>query len=487
MQQSKSGTEAEVKFTGAFSVILFLMIAVITQVFIFDNSGAIHITLLLVIIYASIVAMLSGHSWKDVQDGILHGCYMAMLPMLILMMVGVLISSWIASGTIPAFIFYGMKLLSPEYFLFSACLICCLGSLATGSSWTTSATFGVAFMGIGIGLNISPAYTAGAVISGSIFGDKMSPLSDSTNLAAGIVGADLFDHIKSMVYSTGPAIILTLISFFIFGLFIATDAVADQTKIALMLQGLDDNYSLNMITLLPPIIVIVMAMKKFAGLLVMIVASFIGALIAITLQEVSISDMFTAMNYGYKPTTGIPEIDSLLARGGLQSMMWTISLGFIAIGMGGLMEKTKMLDVLLLRINSLVSSVSGLVTTHVISSILVNIFAASQFIAIIIPGRMLFPAYREKRLLPQMCSRVCEDSATVTSPLIPWGLGGVYYASVLDVATMDYLPYTFLAFFAPLMTLLLAYSNKFMFYESDGVTVQGQESSLKSNVADNIQ
>jgi len=465
MSVKEDMTETKIKFSAALSVMLFLVIAVITQVFIYDNSGAIHITLILVIVYASIVAMMSGHSWKDVQDGILYGCNLAMLPMLILMMVGVLISSWIAAGTIPTFIYYGLKLLAPEYFLFSACLICSLGSLSTGSSWTTSATFGVAFMGIGAGLNIAPALTAGAVISGSIFGDKMSPLSDSTNLAAGIVGADLFAHIKSMIYSTGPAIILTLATFFIIGLNISSDSIPDQNKINIIFQGLTENYSLSIITLLPPILVVVMAMKRFDGLLVMIVASFVAGIIAIALQDVAIDELFSAMNYGYKSNTGVTEIDNLLARGGLQSMMWTVSLGFIAIGMGGLMEKTKMLDVLLRRIQGLVKTVPGLVTTHVISSILVNIFAASQFIAIIIPGRMLLPVYKEKKLLPEICSRVCEDSATVTSPLIPWGLGGVYYSSVLGIATLDYLPYTFLAFFAPMMTLLLAYNDKFMFKE----------------------
>ncbi len=463
MQEQSSVSDTKITFNGALSVILFLMLAVILQVLVFDNSGAIHITLLLVIVFASAVAMIYGHTWKEVQDGILHGCHLAMLPMLILMMVGVLIASWIAAGTIPTFIYYGMQLLSPEYFLFSACLICSLGSIATGSSWTTSATFGVAFMGIGVGLNIPPAYTAGAVISGSIFGDKMSPLSDSTNLAAGIVGADLFEHIKSMVYSTGPAIILTLITFFIIGLTNSSDSVPDQSKINIMLNGLKENYSLTVITLLPPIVVVIMAMKKLDGLLVMIVASIVGAIIAMTIQGVSVNDIFTAMNYGYISKTNVTEIDNLLSRGGLQSMMWTVSLGFIALGMGGLMEKTNMLSVLLSKIKGLVKTVPGLVTTHVISSILVNIFAAAQFIAIIIPGRMLFPVYQEKNLLPQVCSRVCEDSATVTSPLIPWGLGGVYYSSVLGIATMDYLPYTFIAFFAPAMTLLLAYTDSFMF------------------------
>jgi NhaC family Na+:H+ antiporter len=466
MQEKENFIVNKVTSFGAFSVMLFLTIAITTQVFVFNNSGAIHITLILVLAYTACVALFYGYSWKEVQNGILHGCQIAMLPMLILMMVGVLIASWIAAGTIPGFIYYGMLLLSPKYFLFSACLICSLGSLSTGSSWTTSATFGVAFMGISLGLGISPAITAGAVISGSIFGDKMSPLSDSTNLAAGIVGADLFKHIKSMLYSTGPAVLLTLLTFYVIGLNIAVDTTIDKSEIEAMLTGISDNYSLSAIIFLPPILVIIMAVKRFEGLLVMVVASFIGAVIALLWQNISIEEMFNAMNYGYKSKTGIENIDSLLSRGGLQNMMWTVSLGFIALSLGGLMEKTQMLEVLLIKIKSLVETVFGLVTTHVVFSIIVNFLGASQFLAIIIPARMLLPIYKEKHLLPEVCSRVSEDSATVTSPLVPWGLGGAYFSTVLGVSTFDYFPYTFLAFFAPLMTILLAYSNKYMFTDN---------------------
>ena len=464
---SDSTAKPKISFAAALVVMLFLMAAISTQVFILDSSSTTQITLIIVIAFAAMVAMLSGFKWDAIQKGILYGCHLAMLPMLILMLVGVLISSWVASGTIPAMIYFGMMILSPEYFLFSACLVCCIGSISTGSSWTTAATFGVGFMGIGIGLQIDPAITAGAVISGSIFGDKMSPLSDSTNLAAGVAEADLFDHIRSMLYSTGPAIILTLVAFFIIGLATQSDGAVDASRIETLTTAIKNNYSLNLITLLPPALVIFLAIKKVSGLAVMVVASIAGALIALFLQGESMHDMLEFMNYGYKSSVGIAEVDKLLSGGGLQNMMWTISLGFVALAMGGLFEKTGMLEVILERMNALVNSVKGLVTVHVFSSILMNIFSAAQFLAIIIPGRMLVPGYRKHKLLPQVCSRVCEDSATVTSPLIPWGLGGVYYSSVLSVATLDYLPYTLFAFFAPMMTLLLAYTNKFMFREGD--------------------
>lgn len=453
-------------FASALFVIIFLVIAMSTQIFVLHSNWTTHITLILVTAVAAVISLMSGFKWEDIQEGILYGCEIAMLPMLILMMVGVLIASWIAAGTIPSLIYYGLQILSPKIFLFSVALICSIASLATGSSWTTGATFGVAFMGIGAGLNIPPAMTAGAAISGAIFGDKMSPLSDSTNLAAGVAEADLFDHIKSMIYSTGPALVISLILYLIIG-FKFSASVIDQSKIQIILDGLKNNFYISPIAFIPPVIVIVMAIKKFSGLAVMIVAAIIGSIFAMVFQGYNLADILSFLQNGFTSDVGISEIDSLLSRGGLQSMMWTVSLGFIALSFGGLLEKTKMLEVLLERIKKIVNTTGGLISTHVISSIFVNIFSASQYMAIIIPGRMLVPVYKEKNILPQVASRVCEDAATVTSPLIPWGLCGVYFAGVLGVPTMEYFPYVFLSFLAPLITMLYGFTNKFIFKEGE--------------------
>ncbi|MCJ9430076.1 Na+/H+ antiporter NhaC [Kordiimonas marina] len=455
------------KLAGALSVVIFLLVAISVQVFVFDNTGSTQITLIIVTAFASIVAMLYGYRWHDVQEAILYGCNIAMLPMMILMMVGVLIASWTAAGTIPALIYYGIKLLNPDYFLFSACLICSIGSLSTGSSWTTAATFGVGFMGIGLGLGIPPEYTAGAVISGSIFGDKMSPLSDSTNLASAVAQAELFDHVKSMLYSTVPAILLALLIYLIMGLSAGHAAVVNDTKVQAILGGISGKFSLNPIVLLPPFLVVYLIMKRMSGLAVMIIASLAGMAIAVGIQGYSLNDMLTYMNFGFKSQMGVPEVDKILSGGGLQNMMWTVSLGFIALSMGGVMEKTHMLEVILKKIRPLVHTTGGLVLTHVLSSFAVNLLSASQFMALIIPARMLVPVYRAQKLLPQICSRVSEDSATATSPLVPWGLGGVYYTSVLGVATLDYLPFTFFGLIVPCITLIYAFSNTFMFREGD--------------------
>ncbi len=453
-------------FLGVLIVFIFLIVAMYSQIFILKQEWVTHITLIIVSVVAALVAIKSGFTWDDIQKGILYGCEIAMLPMLILMMVGMLIASWIPSGTIPALIYYGLKILSPSVFLFSVCLICSIASIATGSSWTTGATFGVAFMGIGAGLEIPAAMTAGAVISGAIFGDKMSPLSDSTNLAAGVAEADLFDHVKSMVYSTGPAIIISLIIYLVLGMRFSSSSI-DKSQIDIILEGLKSSYHIGIISFIPPIIVIVLAVKKVGGLAVMIIGSLVGLAFAMIFQGYSLGEMMSIMNYGFKSETGVEQIDALLSRGGLQSMMWTISLGFIALSFGGILEKTQMLDVLLEKISRLVKTTGGLVTTHVFSAIVVNLFSASQYMAIIIPGRLLIPTYKEKKLLPQVCSRVCEDSATVTSPLVPWGVCGVFFTGALGVATLEYLPYVFLAYLAPIITLIYGYTGKFMFKEGD--------------------
>jgi NhaC family Na+:H+ antiporter len=453
-------------FSGALFVIIFLVVAMSTQIFILHSDWTTHITLILVTTVAAIVALRSGFTWEDVQEGILYGCEIAMLPMLILMLVGVLIASWIAAGTIPTLIYYGLMILSPKFFLVSVAIICSVASLATGSSWTTGATFGVAFMGIGAGLDIPAAMTAGAVISGSIFGDKMSPLSDSTNLAAGVAEADLFDHIQSMIYSTGPALLISLALYYFLGLRFSA-AVIDQEKINIILDGLKNNFYVSPIAFIPPAIVIVLAVKKVSGLAVMVIAAIVGSAFAMIFQGFGLAEMLNFLQNGYVSDVGIAEIDALLSRGGLQSMMWTISLGFVALSFGGLLEKTRMLEVLLDKIKGLVKTTGGLVTTHVVSSIFVNIFSASQYMAIIIPGRMLVPVYKEKNILPQVASRVCEDSGTVTSPLVPWGLCGVYFAGVLGVPTLSYFPYVFLSFLAPAVTILYGVTDKFIFREGD--------------------
>ncbi len=464
--ETKPVQDKKPSFAGALFVILFLCVALFVQVFVLDEAWVTHITLIMASVVAIIVAIRSGYTYKECQDAILYGCQLAMLPMLILMMIGVLIGSWIPAGTIPSLIYYGMLILTPTIFLATVCLVCAIASVTTGSSWTTGATFGVAFMGIGMGLGIPAAMTAGAVISGAIFGDKMSPLSDSTNLGAAVGEADLFDHIKSMMYTTIPALVIALILYSIMGARFAGGTI-DAAQISIVLDGLKGSFHISMIHFIPPILVVILAVKRVPGLAVMIIASIVGAAFAMIFQGYGLADMLNFMNYGFVSETGVESIDSLLSRGGLQSMMWTISLGFVALSFGGIIEKTQMLSVLLEKMGSLVKSVGGLVTTHVISAILVNLFSASQYMAIIIPGRMYRPAYKKLGLLPQVLSRTSEDAGTVTSPLVPWGLCGVFFYGCLGVPTIEYIPYTFLSFLVPIIAVIYSWVGFAMFKEGD--------------------
>ncbi|MDI9492299.1 MAG: Na+/H+ antiporter NhaC [Bacillota bacterium] len=451
-------------------IVAFLFIALVVQVAVY-GSPDIHLTLVFASAAAAIALMLTGTKWKAIEEGILHGCGIATIPMLILMFIGMLIPAWIAAGTIPTLIYVGLKIISPTFFLLTAALVCSMASIATGSSYTTGATFGVAFMGISLGLGIPAPLTAGAVISGAIIGDKLSPLSDSTNLAAGVCEANLFDHIKSMFYTTIPAFIISIALYTVIGFRYSADNI-DTATVDLILDGLTANFNMSplymFISLLPMIAVVFMAVKKINALAAMVIAAIFGMLLAMLFQGRGLYEMMGYMNYGFSIDTGIFEVNKLLNRGGIQAMMWTVSLGYLGLSYGGILEKTGVLDTLLNKMIGITNTPGKLIITHVFSAIAVNMLSASQYVAIMIPGRMFLPAYKKLGIKTSVASRTCEDAATVTSPLVPWGLCGVYFSGVLGVATLDYLPYTFLALFVPVIAIIYAATGRFIFMEDAG-------------------
>jgi NhaC family Na+:H+ antiporter len=464
MTENKDVYDKVPSFGGSLFVLLFLAVGMAVSVL--WLSIPVHVTLLLTIVVASAVAMQTGYTWGEIQDALLYGANLAMLPMLILMIIGVVIGTWVASGTIQTIIYYGLLILSPSYFLMAASIIVGLTSMSTGSSYTSGGTVGVAMMGIGTGLGVPAAMTAGAVISGAIIGDKMSPLSDSTNLASAVGEADLFDHIKSMMYTTIPAFLLALLVYGILGAFYVKGS-ADASQVNIILTTLKDNFVINPIMLIPPVIVIWMAIKKVSSLPTMITASLVAAVLAMTFQGQSLTDITNVMNYGYVGNTGVEVVDSLLTRGGLQSMMWTVSLGFIGVGLGGILEKTRMLEVFLGKIGALVESTGGLIATTVVSAIGLNLATASQYMAIIITGRMFIPEYKNKKLLPRVLSRTLEDAGTVFSPMVPWGLCGVFFTGTLGVPTTEYFPYVYLAIFVPIIAVIYGFTGYGIWYEGD--------------------
>jgi len=449
-------------FGSSLFVLGFLFVAMAISVLWLNIP--VHVTLILTILVAAIVAMRSGYTWTEVQKAMLYGADLAMLPMLILMIIGVVIGTWVASGTIQTLIYYGLLILRPSYFLVAAAIIVGLASMATGSSYTSGGTVGVAMMGIGMGLGVPPAMTAGAVISGAIIGDKMSPLSDSTNLASAVGEADLFDHIRSMMYTTGPAFGLALVLYLVMGFFVV-EGSADTSQVDMILAGLKENFAINPVLLLPPVLVIVLAIKKFPSLPTMILASLFAAILAIIYQGATITSITNVMNYGYVGDTGNAMVDKLVSRGGLQSMMWTVSLGFIGVGLGGILEKTRMLESFLGRISNLIKKTGGLIATTVVSAIVLNLATASQYMAIIITGRMVIPEYRKKKLQARVLSRTLEDAGTVFSPMVPWGLCGVFFTGALGVPTTQYFPFVFLAILCPIVAVIYGFTGTAVWYD----------------------
>jgi len=449
-------------------VVAFLFVIIIAQVVV-AGSPDIHLTLVFSITFAVLLLMATGTKWDKIEEGIMHGCKIATVPMLILMFIGMLIPSLIAAGTIPALIYYGLQIINPSLFLLTTALICSISSICTGSSYTTGGTFGVAFMGISMGLGIPPAMTAGAVVSGAVIGDKLSPLSDSTNLAAGVCETNLFDHIKSMFYTTTPAFIVSLIVYTLLGMKYSASNI-DTTSVDLILQGLSQNFNItpmySLISLIPLACIVFMAVKKVNALAAMVIASIIAMIVAMLVQGYSILEMMSFMNYGFVTDTGVADVNKLLNRGGIQSMMWTVSLGYLGLSYGGILEKTGTLESLLDKLAGLTKNARNLIITHVFSSIFVNIISASQYVAIIIPGRMYLPAYKKLGIRTDVASRTCEDSGTVTSPLVPWGLCGVFFTGALGVGTLEYLPYAFLCYLTPIVAIAYAITGKFIWKEN---------------------
>ena len=462
----------------ALLIVAFMFIIIILQL-IAVGSPDIHLTLVFSITFATLLLMMNGTKWSVIEDGIMHGCKIAMIPMLILMFIGMLIPTLIAAGTIPALIYYGLKIINPSVFLLTTALVCSVASLCTGSSYTTGGTFGVAFMGISMGLGIPPALTAGAVISGAVIGDKMSPLSDSTNLAAGVCETNLFKHIKSMMYTTIPAFIISCILYAVLGMKYSVASV-DTSSVDIILNGISSTFNVSigytLLGLIPLVVVLVLAAKQVSALATMIIASLVAMVIAMITQGYNPIEMMSFMNYGFSIDTGVEAVNKLLNRGGIQSMMWTVSLGFLGLSYGGILEKTGTLESLLNSMKNLTKNAGNLITTHVFSSIIVNLISASQYVSIIIPGRMYLPAYRKLGIRSDVASRTCEDAGTVTSPLVPWGLCGVFFTGVLGVNTLEYLPYAFLGYITPIIAILYAYTGKFVWKEEVVGTVIDVES-----------
>ncbi|MGB4705408.1 MAG: Na+/H+ antiporter NhaC [Candidatus Saccharicenans sp.] len=399
-----------------------------------------------------------GFSWREMEAGIVESIRKALPAILIMLSVGVLVASWIASGTIPMIIYYGLKIISPKYFLVTACVVCTLTSLACGTSWGTIGTLGVAFIGIAMGLGIPLGPAAGAIVAGAYFGDKMSPLSDIPNLAAVTAGSNLFDHIKHMFWSATPAWLTGLVIYFFMGLQYG-GADFDRQKIQQITSTLEKNFNFNLLLLIPILIVFYYAFTKKPTIPGMLISSVVAAALAVIFQKTSLVQVAQAVNSGYSASTGLEAVDRLISRGGLMSMMETQLVAFTAFSFGGIMQKTGMLAVILEKIMKFADRVWSLVLTTIGTTILAALITGSSYLSMIIPAELLSDAYRKKGLAAKNLSRIIEESGGIIVPLIPWSMAGVYITGTLGVPTFSYLFWTFSNYLAVIILAIFGFTG----------------------------
>jgi len=460
-------------FLESIFPIIFLIVFLYINVSIFGEAsldGSNQIVLIVSASIASVIAFKIGFSWNELQNGIVNSISSALPSIIILFLVGALAGSWMLSGIVPAMIYYGIQLLNPKIFLLASCIICIIVSLATGSSWTTSATIGIALIGIGKALGISEGLIAGSILSGAYFGDKMSPLSDTTNLAPAVAGSTLFSHIKYLSYTAFPSIIICLILFLFFGL--NNYNSFDSTNSILISNSISEKFYLSPVLFLVPLVVVFLVYKKTKAIPSLFCGILLGVIFSLIFQPDLVREVSGNKDTGWVSlfigimkslygtisiSTSNDMVNELLTSGGMFGMLSTIWLIFSAMIFGGVMEVSGFLKKIVSTILNSVTSTGSLVFSTAGTCVFFNLTASDQYLSIVVPGKMFAETYKKNGLDPVNLSRTLEDSGTVTSVLIPWNTCGAYHASVLNVSTLTYLPYCFFSILSPLMTIFFAY------------------------------
>ena len=454
-QKNINKYEKEVrKANFAEALFTFASLTIIMFISIIKYEESPHIPMLIGVLIASLVALKIGYTWKFIENSMIKGISQAMQSIIILAIIGVLIGIWILAGVVPTMIYYGLMILKPSIFLVATVIITSITSLAIGTSWGTAGTMGIALMGIASGLGIPTPVTAGAVLSGAYFGDKMSPLSDTTNLAPAMAGTDVFTHIKSMAKPTLIAYGLTLL---IFGFLSAKyrGASADLSNVNIIANGLKETFTISPVLLLAPLVVIISIAKKLPAVPGIALGIIIAAILGPIYQGINFGDILSAGLNGYVSNTGLEAVDQLLTTGGLNNMMSSISLTIIAMMFGGIAEETGILEAIVKKFLHRVQSVVGLVISTILTCIFTNASMPEQYISIVVPGRMFKNEYKERNLDPTLLSSTLESGGTVTSAMIPWNTCGTYMTTVLGVSTVHYLPFLFFNLLMPLVQVII--------------------------------
>ncbi|AVM42908.1 Na+/H+ antiporter NhaC [Fastidiosipila sanguinis] len=449
----KSNERVPVPFSASIIVVIFIAVSLYIGLFILKVEA--HIPLFISVLFAAIIAMLNGYKWKDLEEGINKTVSTSAASLFILLAVGVVVGVWTLAGVVPSFIYYGLQIVSPQLFLPSAAIITAITTLLTGSSWSTAGTIGLALMAIGNSLGFNPGLSAGAIISGAYFGDKLSPISDTTTLASGISNVNLFDHIKHMLYTTIPSFTVSLIIYFFISWNYNIKAF-DPTYVESILSGISQNFHISPILLIPVILVIILIILKVPAVGTLLISAIVAGIMGIIFQGSSLSEVFSAAHYGFSSETGIEIIDKLLSGGGLNSMLNSISLFVIALGLAGIMESSGMISSLNNKIIKLAKGTFGLIAATgltVISSLLIT---GDQYLGIILPGKIYVKEYLRRGISLKNLSRTLEDFGTAMSSLIPWGACGVFMSSTLGVSTFSYAPFAFFCFLSPIFALIYA-------------------------------
>ncbi len=452
----------------ALTPIVLTLIILGIQLFYFKDFTP-HIPIAIGLALTALVGLKQGMKWAEIEKGAFHVIHVALPSVSVLITVGMLIGVWIASGTVPTLIYYGLNILSPEIFLAAAMMLCAVVSVSVGTSWGTMGTVGFALMGIGYGFDVPAYWTAGAVVSGAFFGDKISPLSDTTNLAPAVTGTNLFDHIKNMMPTTLPAMLIALVIYTVVGFVVMGDKTVSFDKINIITSALDQHFVISPKLLIPVALVIVLAIKKMPAIPSLFAGVVVGGFFAMVTQEKGLHDIFTFANSGYSIETGIKAIDSLLNRGGIQSMMWTISLILIALAFGGALERTGCMESVIVAIRSKVKTFAGMQTAAISTSFATNLVAGDPYLSIALPGRMYAPAYRGMGYSTLNLSRAIEEGGTLMSPLIPWNAGGAFVITALglsvgvdgDFTNLLYIPLAFACWLSPVIGIFYAYTGMF--------------------------
>lgn len=427
-----------------------------------------HIPLAFGLAITAAIGWMQGHRWHDMETGALRVVTIGLQSVAILMVVGMIIGTWIASGTVPYMIHAGLQLLTPAWFLAAGMLLCSLVSVSLGTSWGTTGTVGLALMGIGAGFDIPMYWTAGAVVSGAFFGDKISPLSDTTNLAPAVTGTNLFDHIRNMLPTTIPSMLIAFAIYLVAGYALIDGRPVDFAKITAITQGIESQFSLSWVVLLPAVLVLALALMKMPAIPSLFAGAVAGAVVAMGVQGAGLHDVFAYMQDGFKIQSGIKEIDSLLNRGGIQSMTWVITLVMIALGFGGALEHTRCLEVIVEAVLRRTRSFGSMQAAATGTAIATNLVAGDPYLSIALPGRMYSPAYRGRGYSTLNLSRALEEGGTLVSPLVPWNAGGAIVITALGLGVSDgnfenllYIPLSFACWISPVIGILYAYLGWF--------------------------